>query len=412
MMRRKMILVTHGFPYGEYERSFLLTELSLLEKQYELSVISVLHDDSNAELLHSVSGNYSYRIYVYTHFKQLIGRLPMDADARHEIAYALSNGSLIRRLKGAKYTVGWLCRSFAFQDALEQIIAQNGCDILYTYWCTEETAAAVRLKKKYPQMKVISRLHGYDLFEERSDFGLQPMHRQIAQYADLLIFVSRNGQQYFQQHFPGQAPLLLSYLGTVGFGRLPRRVQPSFVAVSCSYTVPIKRIPRIADALARVSGIRLHWIHIGDGPDLEWIKAYAEQALFGTDCSVQFTGNLPNEAVAALYRKHQPDLFLTASESEGGTPISIVEAFSCGIPAIGTNVGGIPEIVTDGENGYLVSAQADAQEMADAVMRFYSLPASAQQQMRDNAFQTFESKFDAQVNAGRFLEELLLRFGV
>ena len=150
----------------------------------------------------------------------------------------------------------------------------------------------------------------------------------------------------------------------------------------------------------------MQWIHIGGGYELGETKVYAKQVLDSSKSKVNFIGDIPNYEVAEIYRRYQPDLFLTASESEGGAPISIVEACSCGIPAIATAVGGIPEIVLDGESGWLVSAEANAKEIADATNRFYALPFSEQLNMREKAFSIFESVFCASTNAANFLHIL------
>ena len=62
------------------------------------------------------------------------------------------------------------------------------------------------------------------------------------------------------------------------------------------------------------------------------------------------------------------DSFITTSSTEG-LPVSIQEAMAAGIPIIGTNVGGIPEMI-DG-NGVLLSANPSNKEVAEAILRIY-----------------------------------------
>jgi len=61
------------------------------------------------------------------------------------------------------------------------------------------------------------------------------------------------------------------------------------------------------------------------------------------------------------------DAFILSSKREG-VPMSILEAMAAGLPIIATNVGGIPEIVKDGENGILVPPQ-DQNSLANAICR-------------------------------------------
>src|SRR5207247_11237958 len=71
-------------------------------------------------------------------------------------------------------------------------------------------------------------------------------------------------------------------------------------------------------------------------------------------------------ALFDFYRSQPVDLFINTSKSEG-TPVTIMEAISVGIPVVATAVGGNVEIVTE-ENGVVVAAEPQPQEIADAIL--------------------------------------------
>lgn len=99
------------------------------------------------------------------------------------------------------------------------------------------------------------------------------------------------------------------------------------------------------------------FILIGDGPLLESIKEEAETI----KDKIRFTGFI--EEVDQVYL--QMDLLLHTSKSEAlGT--SILDAMKFGIPVIASNIGGIPEIVVNGENGYLCDS-GDFEKMANQI---------------------------------------------
>jgi glycosyltransferase involved in cell wall biosynthesis len=68
-----------------------------------------------------------------------------------------------------------------------------------------------------------------------------------------------------------------------------------------------------------------------------------------------------------FYRSHPADFFVNTSRSEG-TPVTIMEAISVGIPVIATAVGGNVEIVTE-ENGVVIAADPEPEEISNAFMR-------------------------------------------
>lgn len=67
--------------------------------------------------------------------------------------------------------------------------------------------------------------------------------------------------------------------------------------------------------------------------------------------NVEFTGKIPNERMPEIYNR--ADIYLNASLVDN-MPLSFIEAFSCGLPIVSSNAGGIPYIVKDGETGLLI----------------------------------------------------------
>jgi glycosyltransferase involved in cell wall biosynthesis len=102
----------------------------------------------------------------------------------------------------------------------------------------------------------------------------------------------------------------------------------------------------------------------GDGDEREALEARAHE--LGLDGRVRFLGSLPRDEVLALFRRADAALLSSAWEN---FPHTLVEALAVGTPAIATDVGGVPEIVTDGENGLLVPA-GDPDALAAAIRRF------------------------------------------
>jgi len=100
---------------------------------------------------------------------------------------------------------------------------------------------------------------------------------------------------------------------------------------------------------------------VGDGPDRPQLERRAHE--LGVIKDTLFLGY--QEEVAPFYAAF--DALILPSGNEG-TPVSAIEALAAGRPVVATSVGGVPDVVRDGEDGYLVEAGA-TDELADRLAR-------------------------------------------
>ena len=135
--------------------------------------------------------------------------------------------------------------------------------------------------------------------------------------------------------------------------------------------IPSKRLDRFVDLLARLrleSKCDVLGAIVGDGPLLGSLKAQA--AALGLPPSVlSFRGSVAE--VAPMYR--ESDVLVMTSEAEG-TPNVLLEAMASALPVVSTAVGGVPEIIRDGRNGFLVGA-SDEPGLSAVVERLVQDPA-------------------------------------
>jgi glycosyltransferase involved in cell wall biosynthesis len=108
-------------------------------------------------------------------------------------------------------------------------------------------------------------------------------------------------------------------------------------------------------------GVDVRIVVVGDGPSGPELRARSRD--LGVDGIVEFTGAVAPETVAALLA--DADVFCLPSFAEG-IPVSVMEAFARGVPVVSTLVGGVPELVVDGESGRTVPA-GRADLVADAI---------------------------------------------
>ncbi|HVW90824.1 MAG TPA: glycosyltransferase, partial [Gaiellaceae bacterium] len=115
-----------------------------------------------------------------------------------------------------------------------------------------------------------------------------------------------------------------------------------------------KALPILLAAIDRVPGARL--VIVGDGPERAALETRASPA-------VRFAGALPREAVLAHLAGARAAVLSSAWEN---LPHAAVEALAVGTPVVSTAVGGVPEVVHDGENGLLVPPN-DVEALAAAL---------------------------------------------
>src|SRR5262249_14466161 len=154
--------------------------------------------------------------------------------------------------------------------------------------------------------------------------------------------------------------------------RVALRLPPSVpIAVSVGRHVPEKGYRHLIDAAALLERTKpgVHWVLVGDGELRSDLEAQARRLDLAP--RMRFTGS--RDDVADLLGL--ADVFVLPSESEGFGRV-LVEAMAMARPIVATNVGGIPDIVRDGETGVLVEP-ANPVALAHAVRGLLDDPAGA-----------------------------------
>src|SRR5699024_10192472 len=103
----------------------------------------------------------------------------------------------------------------------------------------------------------------------------------------------------------------------------------------------------------------------------------------------------------SIYQNSYFELFINTSEDEG-LPVSIMEAFSYGIPAIATDVGGTSEIVHEG-NGLLIEKEIRPIEIAQKIEALFPSTIASK---RENAFRTWKNAFNSEAKYNLLVKRL------
>ncbi|GAB2539629.1 glycosyltransferase [Rhodanobacter koreensis] len=294
---------------------------------------------------------------------------------------------------------------------LERYAKANGrIDVAYSYWNETQSYAAALAKARGSICKVVSRAHGFDLYEMRRKHEYMPLKRQFIHAYDRIFALSQEGRAYLEETYGAPSEnVKISPLGVPLTNTLSRPSPAgSLHVVSVSFCVPVKRLDRIIEALSLFAHqhgqIKTTWTHIGAGPLFDEIRELASVRLAGIDnLSFEFLGEMPNHAVKTYYLDTPVDIFMNTSESEG-MGVSIMEAMSAGVPALAPDVGGVSSLVSN-ECGALLSPCPSIQEIADAIGRVAL--EDGRHALRMNARKVIEARFNADRNYADFVSNIL-----
>ena len=150
-----------------------------------------------------------------------------------------------------------------------------------------------------------------------------------------------------------------------------------------------------AEAVQRLTAEfpNLRLLVLGEGPD----RGEVERALENLGARAIMTGHREDvlavlDAVDVLIHPTRADAF----------PTALLESMAAGVPAIATSVGGIPEIITDGETGLLIDAPPDGRALAESLAALLR-DARTRERIGTAARERFEAKF----TVGAWLNRLM-----
>lgn len=387
--KRKLILLTERYPYIRGEDSFILPELRRLSKIYDITVIACGLDKIPKEVCCELPEGVVSKYYVvpnkgllfslYKHFIFNIS-LAKQNETKPDRAYFV-RGMLFER---------WFRR--------QDIVQKDEDFILYSFWYMWWLVGFCERKEKYKNIFLLSRTHGYDLYNERRKDGKQPFKTFMDKQLDLVLFVSEFGKNYYIDTFANKPLIekkyLVNYLGQDDNRKniIKKPEDGTFYLVSCSNVIPLKRVELIAEALEKLDSMgEIHWTHFGDGIMYEELTEHAKKAMANNPLlEVSLKGRVANTEVLNFYNANWVDCFITTSSTEG-LPVSISEAMSFSIPIIATDVGGISEQI-DG-NGVLLPANPEIDEIRGAIENQIKLSEKELEIKRHRSRELWEEKF-------------------
>ena len=351
------------FP-GKVDSVFFTNELPYIVKYFDR--IRIFTYDGNKSKYLGLQKKYNVEVYrvkfslLYFLKKKFIGWL-VEPDTKIEFKRAYKNK---KKFQAILYVIYYGLFYLSVEENIRSIISKMGTSdeiYLYSFWLSRGAyvIANLNLCRDNRVRLVVSRAHGYDLYEARNKTGYLPFREYLDRNLDKIYFISSQGREYFlSQNYCDSLPSSkkeISRLGSFNDRKLKKIIKvdkKSICIASCSSIIQVKRIDIIIRILSAIN-LPIIWVHIGDGNKKnEMVKLARNMLGKKENINFDFLGNINNCDILDTYIKLDVDYLINMSDSEG-IPVTFMEALSIGIPVIARNVGGIEEIIHD-NNGLII----------------------------------------------------------
>lgn len=258
--------------------------------------------------------------------------------------------------------------ALALTSKLVEVATRAHLDLWHVHYAIPHAASAYLARQILGAAapKVVTTLHGTDITLVGNDPSFLPITRFTIVASDGVTVPSCDLARATRENLgvPDDVHLevIPNFVDTDVFVPAPARAPAVPRIVHNSNFRPLKRVDDVIRVFAEVRRARpCQLVLIGDGPERSRVEAHVHQ--LGLGAEVTFLGK--QRGFVEVLQGARVFLLPSAMESFG---LAALEAMSCGVPVVASKVGGVPEVVTDGETG-LLAPVGDVPAMAQAVRR-------------------------------------------
>lgn len=295
----------------------------------------------------------------------------------------------------------------ALASKMAQVIGMENLDLLHVHYAIPHAVCAILARQMSGKdVKVVTTLHGTDITILGYDYTLADAIRFGIEQSDAVTAVSNSliGETYDLIRPEKKIIPVYNFVDQRVYKKRNNDYLKNELGISPDEKViihasnfrPVKRVPDVVKAFRLISEkVRAKLLLVGDGPQLSLVSRLAEQ--MELQDRILFLGK--QDAVEELYSIS--DLFLLLSEKESFGLVAL-EAMACGVPCIGTNIGGIPEVITDGVNGFLTEL-GDVNDVAEKSVELLTNP-RLYGRLSKEAIRTVNEKFRGDIIVKQYEE--------
>ncbi|MBD8520371.1 MULTISPECIES: N-acetyl-alpha-D-glucosaminyl L-malate synthase BshA [Lysinibacillus] len=247
----------------------------------------------------------------------------------------------------------------ALASKMADVIKDEELDVLHVHYAIPHAVCAVLAREMSGRdIGIVTTLHGTDISVLGQDSTLSQAIKYGIDKSDIVTTVSHALKEQTYELIDTVKPIETIYNFVDEREYFPRNsgnLKEQFgiqedekVLIHVSNFRKIKNLPHIIDAFMKIrANVKAKLLLVGDGPEKHRVMDQVKESPYMKD--VLFLGKQEN--LAELYAISDLKLLLSQQESFG---LVLLEAMACGVPCIGTNVGGIPEVIEHGVDGFIV----------------------------------------------------------
>ncbi|EAZ83460.1 N-acetyl-alpha-D-glucosaminyl L-malate synthase BshA [Lysinibacillus fusiformis] len=247
----------------------------------------------------------------------------------------------------------------ALASKMADVIKDEELDVLHVHYAIPHAVCAVLAREMSGRdIGIVTTLHGTDISVLGQDSTLSQAIKYGIDKSDIVTTVSHALKEQTYELIDTVKPIETIYNFVDEREYFPRNsgnLKEQFgiqedekVLIHVSNFRKIKNLPHIIDAFMKIrTNVKAKLLLVGDGPEKHRVMDQVKESPYMKD--VLFLGKQEN--LAELYAISDLKLLLSQQESFG---LVLLEAMACGVPCIGTNVGGIPEVIEHGVDGFIV----------------------------------------------------------
>ena len=289
--------------------------------------------------------------------------------------------------------------ALALATKLVEVAREYGLDLIHAHYAVPHAASAYLAKKmlRTQELKTITTLHGTDITLVGGDKSFYQAIKFNIEESDGVTAVSHYLQQRTLQEFSidREIRVIHNFVDTHLYSHDSSDCTKGHFApkgekvlMHASNFRSVKRVKDVVHVFARIQErIPAKLLLVGEGPDRLPVQQQVKDLHLSDHVLFLGEQDYMEELLSCA------DLFILPSEQESFGLVAL-EAQSFGVPVIGTNMGGLPEVVAHGETGFLLPI-GDIEGMAAKALELFESPAqyaSFQKQARDRVLGCFDSQ--------------------